>query len=444
MNHSEVKYLHADASQSIASSPTFDNPQTCAKTPVKTPTVVRPRLEYIDFLSKYTRAPHNAAKVLSYLIFHAQRNKPGNNPARLEVIREGGRWGDRGYWWVQTRKDIASACELTEDQFRSAMAALERAGVAVHQRGRYYGRIQKYYGKTIDHFRLGVCARGNGLDCWPTVDQLFQMRIILGGDKPPLSSGDKPPALVQDALEVGDSLEGNIKDGVAGNATPESTPEIPQTKSGKVQDQKKPQASEPVLDLCLSQKLEFLKLNQNADCHPGNLCAELTAADRDIAQRLEYRLTQVGIDPLAFLTWLTPIRFQRLTLDLDLSIDYALLWMGKTDHQTYLMDAYRTYLAEQGKFSSSQQIKLCAMAPAGKKPPLLPLYEQDLDIAVGLFSWDRHWLDHQENGKWGGRTRLEHLRKYSRFTPEMETWITSEAIRERVLDLLGVHDAAAA
>lgn len=438
----EVVSTSQNAAQSNAQ---LDNPGTCAKKP-KAPTVIRPRLEYIEFFEKHTRAAYNVAQVYSFLVFRCQCNKPGDVSARLEVIRQGGRWGERAFWYLHTPEDIARECGKSVAKIESALKILKRLNMIDARAGRHpvNGEVVRYRGKTVTHIRLGVCQRGNGLDRWPTVDQISQMRIIPGMAEAVLISSAEAVLLLPDAVEGLDSVEGNIKDGVAGNATPESTPEIPQVKSGKVQDQKKPRASESFLKICLDRKLEFLKLNENEDNLPGNLAHELTAADCDIAQRLEYRLTQAGIDPLAFLTWLTPTRFQRLTLGLDLSIDYAFLWMGKADHQTHLMDAYRSYLAEQDKFSSSQQIKLCAMAPAGMKPPVLLLYEQNLDIAVGLFSWDQHWLDHQEDGKWGGRTRLEHLRKYSRFVPEMETWITSEAIRERVLDLLGVHDAAAA
>jgi hypothetical protein len=205
-NESVQLHLAEDAAQLIANTlPKLDKPQNDVVQ--KAPTVVRPRLEYIEFFAKYGQSPYNAAKLYSFLVFHCQRNAPGPNTARLNTIREGGSWGERAYWWVMTRKDIAAACRMTEDEFRGAMAVLERAEVAIHKRGRYYGQIQKYYGKTIEHFRLGVCQRGNGLDCWPTVEQMAQMRIVLGGGKSPLSAGGKAPALVQsDAVVEGDAV----------------------------------------------------------------------------------------------------------------------------------------------------------------------------------------------------------------------------------------------
>jgi hypothetical protein len=220
---------HADSLQLNAA---LDNPYNCPKFPF-----VRPKTEYIEFFSAYSRSPYNAAKLYSFLVYHAQRNKPGDNPARLDTVREGGPWGERAYWWVMTRADIARACRMTEDQFRSAMAALECAGVAVHRRGRYRGAIARYNGSTVSYFRLGVCARGNGLDAWPTIEQMGQMRIILGGDKPPSIGGDKAPGLLPDTLEVSDTGEGNTQNGISGTAEPEAMHQEKANKaSGEIQN----------------------------------------------------------------------------------------------------------------------------------------------------------------------------------------------------------------
>ncbi|CAE6802950.1 hypothetical protein R75461_05276 [Paraburkholderia nemoris] len=439
-NEAIQKHLSQDAAQLIANaSPALDKPDNCVK-PAKEPTFVRPRLEYIEFFSKYTRSPYNAAKLYSYLVYHAQRNKPGPNPARLEVIREGGRWGDRGYWWVQTRKDIARACELTEDQFRSAMGALERADVAVHQRGRYYGRIQKYYGKTIEHFRLGVCARGNGLDCWPTVDQLIQMRIILGGDKPPLSSGDKPPALVQDALVVSDTEEGNIQNAGAGNTPASISPEKISEQSGKGVDPKKEQASEPFLNACLEKKLQFIQANDNGENTPCVL-AELTPDDHKTAQRLEFELTKAGLDPLAFMGWLTLQRYQKYTLGIGNDADWSVFVI--VSHREMFFGKYRAYVAEQGKFSSSQQIKLNAMAPKAMKLSI-PLYEENPGLVAAMFGHADYWHAQQTDGQLDGRTLRQYLTSWSWITPAMIEWLDNEAVRERVEELLNVPKAIAA
>ncbi|NPT36325.1 hypothetical protein [Paraburkholderia xenovorans] len=346
---------------------------------------------------------------------------------------------DQGNWVIaKTAAELFTETGLTRGQIDQAKAKLKKLGIINAVSGARDAVKTTFYSFT--HF-----PGNTSLSDYPTIGEL---RGIACTDAtqcmPTCNASHAHMHSNTESVSKTVSKTKNIQNGDALTLSPEAVPPVDLKHDQGKSNPKKCEASEPFLKICLSKKLEFLAVGLNTDNPIGSLVPELTDTDRDIAQRLEYRLTEAGIDPLAFLAWLTPIRFQRLTLDLDLSIDYAFLWMGKTDHQTYLMDAYRAYLTEQGKFNSNQQIKLCAMAPAGKKPPLLPLYEQDPDIAVGLFSWDQHWLDHQEDGKWGGRTRLEHLRKYSRFTPEMETWITSEAIRDRVLDLLGVHDAAAA
>ncbi|MFM0428189.1 hypothetical protein PQQ75_04165 [Paraburkholderia aspalathi] len=215
MDESVQQHLAAPtAAPTVCKTP---NPDLQLNAPARKPTFVKARREYIDFFAKYTRSPYNAAKLYSYLVFHAQRNKKGLNAARLEVMREGGPWEEPAYWWVQTRKDIASACAMTEDQFRTAMQVLEKAEVATHRRGRYTGRLKNCTGKTVSHIRLGVCNRGNGLDAWPSVEQMVQMRIIPGGDKPPLIIGAKSPGLLQDALVVGDAVTGKEESFKPGN-----------------------------------------------------------------------------------------------------------------------------------------------------------------------------------------------------------------------------------
>jgi len=85
--------------------------------------------------------------------------------------------------------------------------------------------------------------------------------------------------------------------------------------------------------------------------------------------------------------------------------------------------------------ASAQQIVLNAMAPASMKQAV-PAWEQDLDLTIGLLSWDQHWLDHQQGGQWGGENRMEHLQKFSKYTPEMASWVDDEQIKARVLELL--------
>jgi hypothetical protein len=328
-----------------------------------TPTFVRPKADYIEFFKNYSRSSYNAAKLYSYLVFHAQRNKPGPNPARLEVAREGGRWGERAYWWVQTAKDIAAANDMTVEEFRGAMAVLERAEVAEHQRGRYTGRIQRYYGKTIDHFRLGVCQRGNGLDAWPTVEEMVQMRIIPGCGKAQLSSCGKAQPLLLDTLEGGDTLEGHTQDATAQAAVATATSPVESDKApGKTK------ASEPFLEICLSRKREFLTLAGTACLVP-----ELTPADRDVAQRFEHLLTVEQVDPLGLMEWLTPKRFQCITLAQGDDAEYAFLWLGKKAHQRLLIVEYRQHLAKLKAIKEAAALATSPVVPTPEPEPTVAL-----------------------------------------------------------------------
>ncbi|MGP8439945.1 hypothetical protein ACT2FY_32260 [Paraburkholderia fungorum] len=335
----------------IALAPALDKTDDCANP--KTPTFVRPRLEYIEYFEKHTRAACNAAQVYSFLVFRCQRNKPGDVSARLEVIREGGRWGERAFWYLHTAEDIAVECygdRKAKHKVQSALDILKRLKLIEAQRGRHpiNGEVVRYRGKSVLHIRLGVCQRGNGLDAWPTTEQISQMRIIpvlAGADTSVLAGAD---TLVQDALEDLDAEEGNTQSVTSASAvTTGDDPVKPETASGKIKTSKKPEASAPFLDRCLSRKRGWLKEATNSDNPAGCLLPDLTDADRDIAQRLEYRLTKAGLDALAFMDWLTPFRFQQIALGQWDAADYAFLWIGKTKHQQLLIAEYRQYLADQ-------------------------------------------------------------------------------------------------
>jgi hypothetical protein len=189
--------------------------------------VIVPRLEYVDFLSKHCRVAYNAAKVLSLLIFRCQRNRPGEQSARLEVIREGGRFGATSFWWLHTREDIADETGLSEDQVRTALKALIEQRLVAVQRGRHpiNGEVPCYRGKTVWHLRLGVCQRGCGLTGWPSVDDLMQMRIVLDGDSSPLINGDCSPGLLLDTLKGLDTKEENTNSVAEKPATKIMSPE---------------------------------------------------------------------------------------------------------------------------------------------------------------------------------------------------------------------------
>jgi hypothetical protein len=192
--------LAPDSAQSSAP----DNPDNCAKSPF-----IRPKLEYIEFFEKYTRAAYNVAQVWSLLVLRAQRNKPGSNSARLEVIREGGRWGERAYWYLHTPEDMARECGKSVTKIESALKILKRLNMVEARAGRHpiNGEVAKYRGLTVTHIRLGVCARGNGLDSWPTVEQMTQMRIIPGMAEAVLISSAEAVLLLPDTKEGLDTEE---------------------------------------------------------------------------------------------------------------------------------------------------------------------------------------------------------------------------------------------
>jgi hypothetical protein len=133
---------------------------------------IRPPVEYIEYFSKHTRAAFNVAKVYSYFVFRAQRNRPGDQAARLEVVRKGGRWGQQAFWYLHTAKDLAHECSVTEDIVWGAIKILKRLQMIDARRGRHpiNGEVIKYRGKSVLHTRLAVCQGANGLDRWPTVD----------------------------------------------------------------------------------------------------------------------------------------------------------------------------------------------------------------------------------------------------------------------------------
>ncbi|WP_147329474.1 hypothetical protein [Paraburkholderia sp. DHOC27] len=317
-------------------------------------TLVRPKLEYVNFFSDYCRSPLNAARLYSFLVYHAQRNAPGPNPARLRTVREGGSWGERAYWWVMTRKDIAAACEMTEDQFRTALATLERAGVAVHKRGRYYGEIPRYYGKTIDHFRLGVCQRGNGLDAWPTVAEMAQLRIVLGGDKPPLSGGDKPPRLVLDSLQVSPSNSLTEKSLIKspGEHLPGEPTQTQVSQQGK-QGNPKPKAKTTVASPEVVERWKAFKTEYNEGMHNGEnlkeqLSNECNETELKTLQRIEFRAAERFGDALPFFTWLTLHVWRRITLvvqsdDPRANAGYLL------KHRQVFFDIYAACLEDEAK-----------------------------------------------------------------------------------------------
>ncbi|MGF6905355.1 hypothetical protein [Paraburkholderia sp. GAS348] len=256
MNHSEdetqaVAEASQNAAQAIASSPTFDNPQTCATapaapTPAGKATAVRPKSEYAEFFSQHCRAGYGVAKVFSYLVLRNQRNKPGANPARLEVQRQGGRWGERAYWWLDTLQEIAGACGMTVKQVRTALEILDRLNQIEAHQGRHpiNGVVGKYRNKSVLHIRLIVCERANGLDGWPTVEQ---MRTILECPKGHLITCPQGHPLVPDA-EVGlDALE--VKDSNTGFHSEDPTgaiPEIQQANSESQNPESPPDAVEVV------------------------------------------------------------------------------------------------------------------------------------------------------------------------------------------------------
>ncbi|WP_143036637.1 hypothetical protein [Paraburkholderia steynii] len=223
----------------------------------------------------------------------------------------------------------------------------------------------------------------------------------------------------------------NIQNGEALALTPEAaTPDRLKHDQGK-SNPKTCEASPAFLKICLERKWEFTPANDNGKNSPC-LIPELTPDDEQTAQRLEHEIAKAGCNPVRFMNWLTLCRFQQSAIcDYSNSAHWSLLFIMA--HRATFIERYRADFAKNK--TSEQQLTLAAMAPAGMKLDI-PLYERDLETAIGLFSWDQHWLDHQQDGQWAGRTRLEHLRKYTKYQPEMETWIDDVQVRARVLELM--------
>ncbi|CAE6944162.1 hypothetical protein R75471_05527 [Paraburkholderia domus] len=332
-NHSVQTHLAtAEAVQSLAST---DNPQTCAKKAKAPPPTIRTvsvlpdshwRKPYLDLC----RGNHNAAEVLGKITF---RYQPDKDHARLKTIRHG------HYWWYHTIKELAEECDLTLEQAKYALVKLREWGLVETR-----ANGAKVRGLRVSLFRLPVAQGAGSLNGWPTF-----------ADTPAKVENSTTAKVENSTLKASKVVEGEPKEEnlntqsvtSASAVTHGHDPVKPETGSGKIKTSKKPEASKPFLGHYLTRKLEWLKEATNDDNPAGCLLPELTDTDRDVCQRLEYRLTSAGLDALAFLDWLTPFRFQQFAFDQWDQADYATLWIGKTKHQQLLIAEYRQHLADQ-------------------------------------------------------------------------------------------------
>jgi hypothetical protein len=291
--------------------------------------VIEPKREYVRFLSKHCRASYNAALVLSLLIFRCQRNRPGEQSARLEVIREGGRWGAKAFWWLHTREDIADECDISEDQVRTAVETLVKQGLVEVRAGRHprNGEVPKYRGETVWHLRLGVCQRGCGLTGWPTVADLIQTRIILDGEQSPPIGGEQSPPLLPDTLKLLDTKEENLNiksapEKATGAAHVQNN--LPKNASGKGKAKAMEEPSAEVMR-AWGDFEEAYRTDYVAGClieYEENVSDYMVPgwpdSKRQALQRYEYAVTNhERLDPAAVLRALTPARWQAVQLDYD-------------------------------------------------------------------------------------------------------------------------------
>jgi hypothetical protein len=331
-NHTHHETQAVAAAQLIA---TTDNPQTCAKKAKAPPPTIRTvsvlpdshwRKPYLDLC----RGNHNAAEVLGKITF---RYQPDKDHARLKTIRHG------HYWWYHTIKELAEECDLTLEQAKYALVKLREWGLVETR-----ANGAKVRGLRVSLFRLPVAQGAGSLNGWPTF-----------ADTPAKVENSTTAKVENSTLKASKVVEGEPKEEnlntqsvtSASAVTHGHDPVKPETGSGKIKTSKKPEASTAFLDRCLSRKREWLKEATNSDNPAGCLLPDLTDADRDIAQRLEHRLTEGGLDALAFLDWLTPFRFQQIAFGQWDGADYAFLWIGKTKHQQLLIAEYRQHLADQ-------------------------------------------------------------------------------------------------
>jgi hypothetical protein len=118
----------------------------------------------------------------------------------------------------------------------------------------------------------------------------------------------------------------------------------------------------------------------NSDNPSGNLLPELTEADRDAAQRIEYRLHEAGIDAWAFLTWWTCVRFQQFAFSLADEADYSPLWISKLTHLAAMVDRYQGHQAALAtKFAPAHPTMVQEAAKSFK-----PSQEQAKKMAAAL------------------------------------------------------------
>lgn len=313
-------------------------------------TYAKPRAEYIDLFSGCSRAPQNMAKVYAHLLFHAMRNKrgkPGSNPARLEVIREGGRWKKPAYWWLTTYADLAEACstpecKVTIKRMRTALKSLCKERYVEAHQGRHpvNGAVPKYRNKSVLHVRLGVANRGNGIDSWPDIEQMNQMRIVLEcPEGHPIKCPEGHPFL--DALEI----------------TPDAVTEKQHINFASeellAEQQVQDQSSKPIqgktnptpeaLEAWKNFKAEYNKAAHNGENLKEHVSLEWAPDEQKFVQRVEFRAAQRFGSAEGFFAWITPFHWQGTGFKY-LGDDPRPNVFHLHAHRDAFFDAYQTYL----------------------------------------------------------------------------------------------------
>ncbi|SAL55616.1 hypothetical protein AWB69_05968 [Caballeronia udeis] len=248
----------------------------------------------------------------------------------------------------------------------------------------------------------------------------------------------------------------DLEDSTAQKTGSAEPSKVQQAETGKGKSKAKPTPDAVVKPLKFSPKageflhMAFRTLQQQYDMPFPELGSLLHVRDCASAEAIGWALQQLDWNEQRFAKWITTEgnwhEFDALVQPLSepnpvvryLKIGYL---------RAHLAEAFALYQqhldVQKAKYTSSQQIKLNAIAPQAMKLPI-PLYEENPSLVAAMFGHADYWHEQQTDGLLGGKTLAQYLASWQWITPAMLEWLDNEAVRERVEELLAVHDTAAA
>lgn len=316
MNITKVEQLAVESAQ-------LDKPDNGVINPRKSRRTPKLNVEYDDRGYRHSdlilfNGDHEAALLYAQIRYWSGTGRNGKPRASIEIKAKG-----RG-WIAKSAEMLWDELMLTEDQVRRINGVF-KAGNAVEVETTMYKRSK------CTHYRY-VSPHAQGMT-------LPENPESHSGKKPNHTPG-KPHVFTETMAETVSETK-NIQNAGAGNTPASTSPETTGKQSGEGKTPKTEQASEPFLKICLSRKLEFIPANDNGQNTPCVL-GELTPEDQNTAQRLEYELSKAGIDPLAFMKWLTLPAYQKHMLNLDNDAHWSLFVV--MSHREMFAEKYRAYL----------------------------------------------------------------------------------------------------